>query len=467
MVALATDGFYRLEYESMQSWAVAAAAGAARLDNPALMAAAESMITLACSFTEAIEEAMDHRLVAAKLVDHLTDDELSDRLDAIGHLAAAEVHLERFEEAAAHSQRGIAVARARGQDDMFPMLYPSLGVATWVLGRLAESAEILDTATESARLAGNTQSIAWSLLNRALCAVIAGDLELARRTAEESVALLGELGESYVAQLGDIILAWVLAEHGEPGRAAELMVAAGGGDDLPKVGGGWRATFLEVLVRCGLALGRLDRAKVAADGARTVAQQTGLPRSTAMAHRAAAEVALHEGAPTRAIEEASLSVELAESSAAHVDTAISRVVLGRALIKAGETALAVVELEQAAADFNAFGAVRFRDEAERELRKLGQRIHRRSRPGTGDVVGVHALSGRELEVARLVVHRRTNPEIAADLFLSLKTVETHMRNIFRKLDVTSRVQVALAIERGAPPDAAPAAPQAPPVHPKV
>jgi DNA-binding CsgD family transcriptional regulator len=49
-------------------------------------------------------------------------------------------------------------------------------------------------------------------------------------------------------------------------------------------------------------------------------------------------------------------------------------------------------------------------------------------------------------VARLVVDRRTNPEIAATLFLSIKTVETHLRNIFRKLDVESRADVARALE---------------------
>ena len=61
-----------------------------------------------------------------------------------------------------------------------------------------------------------------------------------------------------------------------------------------------------------------------------------------------------------------------------------------------------------------------------------------------------SLTGRELEVARLVVDRRTNAEIANMLFVSPKTVETHMRNIFRKLDVSSRVEVARAVERAAP-----------------
>jgi DNA-binding NarL/FixJ family response regulator len=46
-----------------------------------------------------------------------------------------------------------------------------------------------------------------------------------------------------------------------------------------------------------------------------------------------------------------------------------------------------------------------------------------------------------------VVDRRTNPEIAEALFLSPKTVETHLRNIFRKLGVSTRVEVARFVER--------------------
>jgi DNA-binding CsgD family transcriptional regulator len=126
---------------------------------------------------------------------------------------------------------------------------------------------------------------------------------------------------------------------------------------------------------------------------------------------------------------------------------MARALLGRALAAAGDAAGVLAELDRAAAAFDAFGAVRSRDQANRELRRLGARVHRRTAPGTAGE-GLAALSGRELEVALRVVDRRTNPEIAADLFLSLKTVETHLRNIFRKLGVPSRVEVARIAEKG-------------------
>ena len=105
------------------------------------------------------------------------------------------------------------------------------------------------------------------------------------------------------------------------------------------------------------------------------------------------------------------------------------------------------ELELAAAAFESFGSHRYRLQAERELRKLGRSIHRRTRPGKGDGSAVDSLTGRELQIARLVVDRKTNPEIAAELFLSPKTVETHIRNIFAKLGADSRVEVARIVER--------------------
>jgi DNA-binding NarL/FixJ family response regulator len=121
-------------------------------------------------------------------------------------------------------------------------------------------------------------------------------------------------------------------------------------------------------------------------------------------------------------------------------------VAGRALAAAGEQDRAAAEIERAAATFAACGALPHRDAAEQELRRLGRTVHRRSRSAAADGEGVASLTGRELEVAGLVVDRKTNPEIAAELFLSLKTVETHLRNIFRKLGVSSRVELARAVE---------------------
>ena len=74
-------------------------------------------------------------------------------------------------------------------------------------------------------------------------------------------------------------------------------------------------------------------------------------------------------------------------------------------------------------------------------------MHRRTSRGSSDGTGIELLTGRELEVAELVLDRRTNREIAGELFLSLKTVETHMRNIFHKLGVSSRVEVARTLAR--------------------
>ena len=79
--------------------------------------------------------------------------------------------------------------------------------------------------------------------------------------------------------------------------------------------------------------------------------------------------------------------------------------------------------------------------------ELGHRPHRRTRAGKPDGTSIDSLTERELQVARLVVDRKTNPEIAAELFLSQKTVEHHLRHIFRKIDVSSRVELARAVER--------------------
>ena len=59
-----------------------------------------------------------------------------------------------------------------------------------------------------------------------------------------------------------------------------------------------------------------------------------------------------------------------------------------------------------------------------------------------DEHGLGGLTGREIEVLRLVAEGRSNPDIARVLVLSHKTVERHLSNIFTKLDVPSRTAAA-------------------------
>jgi DNA-binding NarL/FixJ family response regulator len=64
-----------------------------------------------------------------------------------------------------------------------------------------------------------------------------------------------------------------------------------------------------------------------------------------------------------------------------------------------------------------------------------------------DVAAIAQLSQRELEVLKLMVEGRSNPEIATELYLSPNTVKTHVRGIMNKLAVDDRVQAAVVALR--------------------
>jgi ATP/maltotriose-dependent transcriptional regulator MalT len=412
-----------------------------------LTAAAVAMLALADAMTGAAERVEVDRSEAATLVDDLSDDELTQRLDAATWLAGAELYLDRYAEAAAHAERALALGRATGQGELFLVLSQILGRAWYVRGRLAECAELLDGASEAARLLGNAHALAWNLFNRSVVALAVGDMEVALATAEESVELSRELDEGFVSAWAAVRLAAVLLETRQAERAVEFLLSSAGGEELTLIPGGWRAYCLELLTRCWLASGRLGEAERAAACAEARAAAVRLPLPACWADRALAAVALHAGDPARAADLALGSAATAEDVGAPIESALSRTLAGRALAEAGEGNAATAELQRAAEELDACGALRYRDEAEHELGKLGHRTYRRTRPGKADETGLESLTERELQVARLVVDRKTNSEIAAELFLSQKTVETHMRNIFRKMDVPSRVALARAVER--------------------
>ena len=446
MFDLALDAFYGQDYDGMRDWGRKSLAAARVSGDRAQIAASAGLTAFACSFApETIAEARTLYDEAAELLDGLRDDELAAEMNAVAWLPPTEFYLDRYPEGIAHAERGLAVARATGQSDFFPGLIQALANLLFSTGRPAEAAKLLDDSLEAARLSDNVVGIAWSLLNRSYAAINAGEVEEALRAGEKAVELTAPFADSPVGVWSGEVLAQALVEAGEPERGYEVMVDRAG-PDLVRVPGAWRAIWLGNLAGCLLALGRVEEALRSAALAEELARAFGLPLAISVSHRAAAAVDLERGDATTAAERALASAAGAEEIGARLHAAQSRMLAGRALAAAGDQAAAVASLERAAAEFDACGAPRFRDAAERELRKLGRAIHRRTERGRSDGSGIEALTGRELEVAWLVVDRRTNLEIAAELFLSIKTVETHMRNIFRKLGVSSRVEVARELE---------------------
>ena len=127
---------------------------------------------------------------------------------------------------------------------------------------------------------------------------------------------------------------------------------------------------------------------------------------------------------------------------------MSRVLAGRALVRAGDRERAVAELQRAVEPSRGRRhPLPARRSGSFASSATGAAAHAAREP---DETGISSLTGRELQLAMLVVDRKTNPEIAAELFLSQKTVESHLRNIFRKVGVNSRVELARAVERAGP-----------------
>ena len=447
MIELVVNELFRTRFAAMHKSAERAVNAARLLGHAPLTSAALAVLALADSMTGAAEQAESNRSEATALFESLSDADLARHLEAGARLAGVELYLDRYADADAHASRTLAVARATGQGEHLLVLVQILGGVWRQRGRLAEAGELLDGGIEAARLLDNTHALEWSLSGRSSAALRMGDMELALAAAQESVDLCTDADENFHSAEAAADLAAALLETGQPERAVELLLGSAGGEGLVLIAGSPRARFLEVLARGWLALDREAEARRAAVCAEAWASAVRLPMAVAWALRAAAAVDLHAGDSTRAAERALASAAAADDVGAPVEAALSRTLAGRALARAGESDRAVIELQHAAREFEARGALRYRDEAERELRKLGRPMYRRTRPGSPAGSGIESLTERELQVARLVVDRKTNPEIAAELFLSKKTVETHLRNIFRKIDVSSRVDLARAIER--------------------
>ena len=357
MLELAVDGL--LSHGSTTPWATGrgrALEAARPLGDRRMTACAAGMNSLAAHFDGRADEAQAAAVEGAALVDAMSDGEIGPRIDwAIDTLAASELYLDRAAQAGAYSDRAVSFAEATGQGNSLPILFWA-GLIRTGQGRLSEAAAILDKAVEVARLADHAEGLVWNMFARSLTATAAGDTELALACAEEAVETAGGVAtRSFPAMGAGVALAAALVGVDAPGRAAEVMLEAGGGAELPRVPACWRTPCFEVLTRSLIAGGRHDDAVRAADQARSLAGELGTRTAAAGADRASAAVALHSGDPQAAATHALASAAAAEAAGQPVEAAMSRALAGRALAETGDKERAAAELERAAGAFEALG----------------------------------------------------------------------------------------------------------------
>ena len=449
LLALMAVAFFTFDVDGACSLARRALAAARPLEDPVLIGAAASALAHSCSNAGAVLETRSGVDQAMLHLDAVPDEALAQHLDAINRLAWSEFLIERDDDAIRHAVRGASVARTTGQEQFLPLNLSTQALSTMRRGDLAAAAAIQDEALEAAEVAANAYVMCWVLTITAHVCMASGDLDDARRAAERAVALVHALGDGHIPTMARLRLAMTRREMGDPAARIEDLVRGAGGWELTRIPPSWRVPYAEAMTRVELGGGRVDDAEAFAACAEGAAEELGLPLATAMAQRARAAVRLAQGDAAVATDLALESADSASAAGAPIETARSHALAGRALAAAGERARAVQLLRSAESTFDARGAKRDRGEARHELRRLGARAEVRG-PSTAADSGLESLSRREREIAELVTARKTNREMATELFLSEKTVESHLRNIFVKLGASSRVDVARAVERSEP-----------------
>ena len=230
----------------------------------------------------------------------------------------------------------------------------------------------------------------------------------------------------------------------EPGRS--LLLLAQGADDAAAASirrvldetpdPVARAKVLPAYIDIMLAANAVDAGRVAVDELRRIAEELGAPYVRALAAHAAGAVLLAEGDARTALIELRGAAAMWRGLDVPYQGARARVLLGLACRQLGDSDGAGLEFDTARGVFEDLGATP--DLA--QLRRLSG-----SHPPRPD----DGLSPREREVLALLATGKTNRAMAAELFLSEKTIARHVSNIFAKLALSSRAEAtAYAYKRG-------------------
>jgi len=377
----------------------------------------------------------DSESAAAALQRAAESAQQTDDFNGLSQTASAALFLGDDARAMTMFTRAAARARADGAVNSLPVVLGPLGTLQAWTGRYATA---VATASEGLRLALDTGQENAAAHHRSVLAWVAAvqGREDDCRDAAAS-ALARAIGHRLGPQGG--IASWALAlldlGMGRPIEAFDRLNAMAGSSPA----GTHQAvkTFAAAdLVEAAIRADRLDRAEEAAMTLRAWSSHVGAPWALALSARC--DALLADGSEEHFARAAALHAQ----SGRPFDAARTALLRGEYLRRSRRRTAARTHLRAACEAFEGLGATPWAERARAELKATGETARKRD-PST-----IGQLTPQELQIARLVGEGGTNREIAAELFLSPRTIDYHLHKIFTKLGMSSRAELVRLITAG-------------------
>jgi DNA-binding CsgD family transcriptional regulator len=326
---------------------------------------------------------------------------------------------QRFE---ALLDRSAAIARERGELGLLADVLGSRAVHLALIAQRYRDASV--AAEEALGLVRELDAANVRLLPLAALASVAavhGDVESARRHADEALALAQDRGLALRASAA--VHALALTDMAE-GRWDEALA---GLERLSHPADPIVGIVAADLVEAAVRAGRRERAAAALEAYETWARLSGTPTTAPRLASCRGLVAEGDDA-TRHLDEAAAGA----GAAPPFDRARIHLLHGEHLRRMGRRVDARAALRAALDGFEEIGAEPWAERARGELRASGETARRRGPDATA------TLTAQERQIAAMVGQGLTNKEVAAQLYLSPRTIDAHLRNVFGKLGISSR-----------------------------
>ena len=358
-----------------------------------------------------------------------------DRFDGLAlPLAAMSMYLsDDFDAVQTRLTQEIERAQTHGEQMAFATASFFRGFPRYLRGDLMEAAADFQSALDAAD-DGWAYALPSAHALRAMCAIERDELD----TAGKLLVLPGGDERWSAHPTFPVLLAIRALWHncGERHREAAHFIAAAGARQTEL--GALNPSALHWRVEAtytALALGEDAAAQTLSLEAVRRARRFGAPRALGLALRAAGAAATGRAGITHLRE----SIDVLHGSPARLELAHSQYALGARLRRDGRRRDAIALLEAALVGAQRHGALRLRRLVAEEL--IGAGAETQPAP----INGRDALTPTERRVALLAAEGLSNPTIAQRLFVTRRTVETHLTHAYAKLDVTRRDQLAAAL----------------------